>query len=473
MEISKREFLKRLGLGSVGLAAGAAMGDEYVATKDKLPPGSIGNPYDTWYGRHIFPLEHDPVDVASATLVDGEVVQPARKLPVFHTTDVVVVGGGPAGFAAAIAAARTGAKVALVERYGSLGGLFANGLVLAVYATSDCGDGNWKLVTRGILEEFMTRAEKMCDLASTPKPAPDFKWGWCPTVNPEAAKVLMEQMVEDEKIDLFLHAWGVDVVQVGNEVKGIVFESKEGRQAILAKEVVDATGDGDVFFQAGEDYRQITHAPGMIARFCGFDKLPKGVRAPKGLDTYWWRSRGNEALGKTSWETFSLEKANMLKVRELTRADVTQRRKFWQHQLNARKTEEWKELFLMQTASQVGVRGTRLLDAVHVVTRAEARDPKTHYADCIGWCGKDGVQPCFPVPYGQLVPKKTDHLLVAGRCVGNGDTIDTFRLIAPCFVTGEAAGTAAALAVKTGRKPRDLDTNLLQKTLRAHGAYLG
>lgn len=468
--ITKREFLKSLGVGTAGIASGAVFGGEYVATRQKLPPGSIGNPDDVWYGRHIFPIEKSPVDVESASLVAGEVVQPGRKVPVFHRADVCIVGGGPAGFAAAVAAARTGAKVALVERYGSLGGLFTNGLVLAVYATSDKVDGKWRLYSRGVCEEFMARAEKMSPIAATPRPEGDRR-PWCPTINPEAAKVLMDEMAAEAGIDVFFHAWGVDVVLDGKDVRGIVFESKQGRQAVLAKVTVDCTGDGDVFFQAGENFRQITHAPGLIARFGNLDSIPGSTRPPKGVPG-WWRTRGNEALKRTSWETCSLGKGNMLDVRELSAAEAEMRRRFWKHQMNLMKTPGYEKVYMMQTASQIGVRGTRLLDAVHVTTRAEAKK-QTHYDDVIGWCGNDGAQRGFEVPYRQLLPKRVDNLLVAGRCVGNGDTIDTFRLIAPCFVTGEAAGTAAAIAVKSGRKPRDIDTGVLQKTLRDHGQYLG
>lgn len=124
MQISKRDFLKQLGLGAAAFATGAASADEYVPDMSKLPAGSCGDPQNVWFGKHIFPLEPTQTDGPSCFLKDGKVCEPAKELSVFHETEVVVVGGGPAGFAAAVSAARAGAKVALVERYGSLGGLF-------------------------------------------------------------------------------------------------------------------------------------------------------------------------------------------------------------------------------------------------------------------------------------------------------------------------------------------------------------
>ena len=469
MQITKREFLKQLGLvGAVG-AVGAAFGDEYVASDDALPEGSCGDPANTWFGRHIFPLEKTMKDGPSCFLKDGRVFEPAKEISVFHTTDVVVVGGGPAGFSAAVAAAKTGAKVALIERYGSLGGLFTNGMVLVMLATSRYEDGKWNLMTRGICGEFMERVGRFgTDFSSMPSDTSPTTH-WQPSVDPECAKVMMDEMVAEQKnVSMFFHCWGVDTIQDGDKVLGVVFESKEGRHAILAKQIVDCTGDADVLFQAGGDYSQITSAISTVFRWGNMDTIrptPEGRKA-KFVD------RGNEGNPDPYWHAGSMNTGNGISIRDLTRFEISERRQNWEKVLKMRATPGWEKVYTINSASQIGIRGTRLVDTEFVIGRKEIADG-FDTKDVIGWCGHDGSHAAFPVVYRQLLPKRIENLLCAGRCLGKGDTIDTFRLICPCFMTGEAAGTAAALAALNGTTPRALDVGLLQKTLREHGQYLG
>ena len=474
MQISKREFLKRLGLGGAGLVGGAALGDDYVATNKTLPPGAIGDPDNVWFGQRIFPMPHTIEDVPSAFMKDGKVFRPAREVPIFHETDVVVVGGGPAGFAAAMAAARSGARTALVERAGSLGGLFTNGMVLIMLATSRRDGAKYELVTRGICEEFMLRARQLGSHASTGA-VPETRH-WQPTVDPEAAKYLMDTMIAEAGVEMFFHAYGVDVIQDGASVKGVVFESKQGQQAILAKEVVDCTGDGDVSDQAWADYRQISHAIGFITRLGNMDRVTAKTK-PTGADGKplpgKWPTRSNEPNPSTWWGGELGPKGDGLSVRDLTNAEIEHRKRWWKHVEKMRGTPGWEETFIVNTCSQIGPRATRLLDAVTIVDRAAAKkgfDP----GQTIGWFGADGPKHnAMPVPLGCIIPKKVDHVLAAGRCIGAPDTIDTFRLICPCFVTGQAAGTLAALAAASGKAPRDVPVQTLRKSLSSAGVYLG
>jgi len=466
MNLTKREFLKKIGLGGAAAAAGAAFGDEFVEAKNPLPEGSVGDPKNAWFGKHIFPLGHTMQDGPSCRLENGKVIEPAHELPIFHTADVVVVGGGPAGFSAAVAAAKAGAKVALVERYGSLGGLFTNGMVLIMLATSRRHDGKWSLVTRGVCEEFMCRAGKYGrHFSSEPECTCPAKQ-WLPTVDPECAKYVMDEMIAENKVDMFFHSWGVDVIQDGNNVQGVVFESKEGRQAILAKEVVDCSGDADMLFKAGGEYNQVTAPISTVFRWANMDTIDP----PEGSEARYPR-RGNEGNPDARWGGGTMVTGNGLSVKDLSRIEVRQRRENWENVLKMRNTPGWEKVYTSNSASQIGVRQSRLVGAEFVVGRKEIA-AGFDIPDPIGWCGQDGPHAAFRVPYRQILPKNVDHLLCAGRCLGKGDTIDTFRLISPCFVTGQAAGAAAALSAKKGVAPRNLPYAELARELERQGAAL-
>ena len=162
---------------------------------------------------------------------------------------------------------------------------------------------------------------------------------------------------------------------------------------------------------------------------------------------------------------------NGLSVRDLTRIEIAQRRENWEKVLEMRDTPGWEKVYTSNSASQLGVRQSRLVDAEFIVGRKEIADG-FDIPDPIGWCGHDGPHEAFRIPYRQILPKKVDHVLCAGRCLGKGDTIDTFRLICPCFVTGQAAGVAAALSAKKGIAPRALPYSDLAAELERQGVAL-
>ena len=468
MQLTKRDFLKRFGLGAVGLAAGNALGDE--AAVEPLPPGEyIADPYYSTC-RYIRDIPKFPVDVPSAFLKDGRVVQPARELTVFRRADVAVVGGGPAGFAAALASARTGAKTVLVERYGSLGGLFTNGLVLILIGTAEgVRGGEQRLVTKGICGEFMDRCAAMGKWAVRT----DRHHGpYQPTVDPEAAKVLMDRMARAEgNLEVVFHCWGVDVVQDGSAVKGVVFESKQGREAILAERVVDCTGDGDVAFQAGADFRQVTHNLGFVTQLGNIGRATPEQMSAKAADGF--PKVPNEPIPGAFWRNWLGPQGNGLAVRELTAAEFGHREASWRLVEKMRATPGFEATYVMNTCSQLGVRATRLIKTDHTLAMAET-DARTAFADAIGMSGDDTfTRGAFQIPYRTLLPSGVENLLVAGRAIGVApDVIDRARLIPVCMVTGEAAGTAAALSVRAGVTPRALDVSALRRTLAANGVCL-
>ena len=468
MELSKRDFLKRLGLGSAALAVGRVLGDE--ASHEPLKPGEyIGDPR-YWTCRYIKDIGKFPVDVPSAFLKDGKIVQPAREIACFRKTDVVVVGGGPAGFAAALASARTGAKTVLIERYGSLGGLFTNGLVLIVIGTAEgVRGGEQRLVTKGICGEFMDR----CKAAGKWFYKTDSHHGpYQPTIDPEGAKVLMDRMVRAERnLEVVFHCWGVDVIQDGSSVRGVVFESKSGRQAILAKRVVDCTGDGDVAFQAGADFRQITHNIGFVYQLGNIGKARGKDLTAKATDGF--PKIPNEPIPGAFWKNELGPQSNGCSVEDLTKAEFLHRENMWQLVEKMRATPGYEDTYVMNSCSQVGVRASRLIRTDHTLDMSETGAHRT-FEDAIGMSGDDTfTRGAFQIPYRTLLPSGIDNLLVAGRAIGVApNVIDRVRLIPVCMVTGQAAGTAAALSLTQGVSPRNVSVGKLRARLADDGVCL-
>jgi hypothetical protein len=336
--------------------------------------------------------------------------------------------------------------------------------------------GRWTFVTRGLCEEFMKRARAFGPDVCNRLPKETDARHVQPTVDPECAKYLMDQMVAEAGVEMFFHAWGVDVIQEGNKVLGVVFESKQGRQAILAKQVIDCTGDADICFAAGAHYRQISHAIGFVTRLGNLDRVTAKA-APTGPDGKRlggpWPLRAHDPNGTTGWFGQLGPKGNGLSVRDLSKAEVDHRRFWWEHVRKMRATPGWEKVYIANTCTMIGPRNTRLVETGCIVDRKMVENGYD-CPDVIGWMGSDGPHnKGVPVGYRSLVPNGVENLLTAGRTIGAPDSCDIFRLICPCFVTGEAAGIAAALAARKGIAPRQLDVSDLQRTLRGVNVWLG
>ncbi len=437
----------------------------------------------------------------------GTVHEPGRDIPVYRECEVLVVGGGPSGTAAAAAAARAGANTVLLERYNHLGGLSTGGLVIWIDRMTD-----WtgQLVIRGIAEELINRlpadaiaGPQRADWGSTDA-AKAAHWSqrtaayhgvvtWSPTLDPERLKLLSQELLIECGVKLVYHSWASLPLMEGGRVVGATFESKEGRMAIRAKVVVDATGDGDLFARAGAAFdndieeADVHHCMNTSWMFAGVD-MKRWIEFKAGQPEAFteFMSAGRAACGLfdrpfVSWrDDIALFMGprqtgySALDVDDLTAVEVRSHRAMAAH-LDFYKTRApgFENAYLMLSAPQIGVRHARRLRGVDAVLRSRWPDGLALPTE-IGVT--PAVSPKFPnisIPYGALVPETLDGLLACGRHVSCDKNSHGFmREIPQCWITGQAAGVAAALAVSAGVQPRAVDIESLQATLVHQGVYL-
>jgi len=450
--MTRRDCLRIMGMSGFGIGTGLLI-DKQLLAKD------IG---ESGFQSSVIAPNKVRDNRSSAVLIDGKVIQPRRQLPVLTETDVLVVGGGPAGIAAAIAAKRAGAKVTIIERYGHFGGLWTGGLVLLILGHIAKGP---KQVCQGIGEEMMRRLDKMNGAIIDRKP------GSNPTVDAEAVKYLMVEMIEEADVQVFLHCWGVDAVVHQNSIRGAVLESKSGRQAIVAKVVIDATGDGDIFAAAGAQFEHRSHNIGLVSRIGNLDRVDKD----KTSETQKPRRLGSPTpVPGVNWVNLTGPEVDGLDIATLTRMEMKHRKYIWNKMQKIRSTPGYDKVYLLETAPQIGVRVTRILNGLKTVKVDDIKN-STQYPDVIGVGGASYAEHGqWQIPYGALIPKNVDNVLAAGRCIScDLRMADLVRLIPNCFVTGQAAGVAAAVSARDRCRPRDADITKIQKILRQQEAYLG
>ena len=406
----------------------------------------------------------------TATLHKDCVEEPAREVPILLECDVLVVGGGPSGVAAALSAARMGMKTCLVERYNHLGDLWTGGLVLPLNCTHGLSrEAQRTQVIHGISGEITDRLRRLNMVRGEVNPL----------VDPEACKYGLEKMMQEAGVTVVYHAWAAGAVMDGRTIRGIFAESKSGRRALLAKVVIDCTGDGDVFHWAGEKYLEARYAIGMEARLGGTDRVnhnapgyePRGLGAQTPIPGVTWHYMWGDA------------KQDGLDVMNLSRLQQKFRLRIWEDVEKLRQQPGYEQVFLLDTASQLGIRTTRILNGCYQLT---LKDTMTYrnFDDCIGVSGAyttinyDGrkvpekERPYWQIPYRALLPRHTDNLLVAGRCFSYEEALtDDAREIGTCLVTGQGAGTAAALAIKGNDAVRNVSTARLKSELEAQGVW--
>jgi len=453
--------------------------------------------------------------------VDNDILykEEAREIEVIENVDVLIAGGGCAGVIAAIASARTGARTILVERYGFLGGTITAGMLLSLSSFCDRFNPyaeNWTpsnpnapshLIISGIPLEFMenVKRERGTILGNEPEEA-----YWNP-VDPEVVKLVAQEMVLEAGVKLLFHSLIVDVIKDGNELKGIIIESKSGRQAIRAKIIVDATGDGDVYSRAGAQYEK-GDAEGKFMPVSMLFRLG-GVRVPKypaifncdPLETHVLREgamKGKHNLKQLRLWVHSLPVKDQVWINgtrianvdgtdiyDLTKAEIKGRRQVWNlYRFLKENLDTYRESYILSTACQVAIRETRRLIGKYILTAEDIlNDHEFDDAICRGSYPIDihlsdgsGVKltyreggTSYTIPYRCLLPLEVENLLVAGRSISvTREALGSMRVVSICMATGHAAGIAAALSINNNVTPRNLDVKLLQYTLKSQGAIL-
>jgi ribulose 1,5-bisphosphate synthetase/thiazole synthase len=472
-EISRRELFRNVTATGTLLIAGS-MTPLSMALDNQGSKTAVRGPQSS----------NSAINRNPAVFANGKVVQPSRELSILRKTGVLVIGGGPAGTAAALSAKRLGADVTLVERYGYLGGLATGGLVLAIFPIYDRKN---RQVVQGIGEEMMKRLDGLKFGVIERRSAPVY-----PTIDAEAFKYVLADMVLASGLTAYLDCWGVDaIIDDRGAVRGAVFESKSGRQAILADVVVDATGDGDIYAAAGAAFQKVKDNIGLVSRMGNvsvedmMDKNRKMSTGTRNNNTAEGPVRGMPIVAfegnvgsptpapHVNWLNMKGPVADGLDVAELSNLELRHRRAIWNNLERARKKPGAEQAYLAETAPQIGVRLTRLLGGTKKITFQEAKNG-ARFQDAIGYCGAYASAPEFQIPYGSLVPAKLENLLAAGRCISaEFEIAETLRLIPICWVTGQAAGTAAALSIQDKCKPRQVNISKLQAALRKNGAFLG
>lgn len=449
------------------------------------------------------------------------ILEPQKEIPVIAETDVLVVGGGPAGLTAAIAAARTGAKTIIVERYGCLGGVLTQVGVesFAWYRHPDTID------CEGISREYEHRAKKMGFTRPEPQSISN-------VIDTEGFKVVADQMITEAGVIPLYHSWVVDVLKEGNILIGVIVENKSGRGAILAKRTVDCTGDADVAARAGAPYtkRSKEKLMGVTVMFnCSginverFQRFVKEELKPTYAD--WGKNWSIKTTGKEdtmfspyleevfdrakedgiipgdasaiagTWSTFT-ESGDALQLNmvyafgydctdawDLTKAEISGRQQaLWAIDALRHYVPGFEKARLRNFGMTLGTRESRLIEGMlrisddYVLEQGRCNDSIgifPEFIDGSGYLILPTTGRYFQIPYGCLVPQKIENILVAGRCISAGVVAHTsMRNMMCCAVTGQGAGTAAAVSIQQNVTVRNIDMKGLQHTLVTQGVRI-
>lgn len=420
--------------------------------------------------------------------------EPARTIPVAAEVDVLVAGGGPAGFAAAYTAAKNGANTLLIEQSGDVGGMSTIGLMS--HWTGSCGGALYSEILRRSAERNPQNYR-----------APQTKF-----IHSEELKTLYLEMLQEAGAHLMLYTFVSDVIVENGTVKGVITESKAGRQAIFAKTVVDATGDGDVAAKAGAEFflgrKKDNKMQPMTLMFKVGGVDLEHAALPGSFETLVQTEKGelqhlakqilphpaghvllyeNVLPGVVTVNMTNATDVDGTDPKDLTKATILCRKQIGKivdflHEY----VPGFEHCFLLTAASFMGVRETRHFAGVYQLTEQDILAARK-FSDWVvreahfnfdvhnitgSGLDKTGVQKQFTqqqgydIPIGCLIPKTVDGLVLSGRNIsGTHMAHSNFRVMPICVGTGAAAGAIAAKAAKNGCRPRDVKAADVQAVL--------
>lgn len=458
------------------------------------------------------------IDISQKKVL-STIIVPECSLPVVEEADVVVVGGGTSGLIASIAAARTGARTILVERWGYIGGAFTS-----TYCTEPghFGDSNGNQIINGIGWELMEQLEQ-AGAAILDRDA------WKVQIFPETVKGIALEMVIEAGVELYLHSWASDIIIENGVIQGLLVQSKSGREIIRGKVFVDATSDADIAFLAGAPTEQLnpdhTWQTSVDLTVCNVDpvkllqwadenddeilvgEIPELKEEYSGIHQMFNCVIPGEDTELIPGKSGLIHKGPMptvkllihrsisrvqgsveidgIDVRNITYAEIEGRRRAMEHLAYLKENVPGYEDAIIIGASYLGVRETRRITGDYTITLNDLLNNK-RFPDVVALnCrGLDRhlkgeifeityLKGNHDIPFRALIPQKVKNLLVAGRCIScDHDAHASVRGAATCLATGHAAGTAAALASKGNGKVRDIDVKTLQQILKEQNAVL-
>lgn len=429
-------------------------------------------------------------------------------LPVRAETEVLVVGGGPAGIGAAIQAARNGAQVMIVERHGFLGGNITACYVETcnhfLFNYPDKVGGLYKEIE----EKYKSRFGRSDDIR---KDFPAFRF------SSEYLKVFLDDFFEENGVKILYHTFAVDVIKKDDNIEGVVIASKSGLEVILARIIIDSTGDADIAAYAGVDFLKGRDLDGLCQpgtlnfRLCGVDVEKVIERGAQYYSDILRKVQADESFklscprksapmgritssGMVSYINFSdVYKIDPTNVEDITKGEIIARRQIMEFIEFIRKYwDGFENCVLVSFAPIIGFRDSRRIVGEYTLTSKDIENGNyfsdevvryPRFYDMLSltgkWDGSDSlyieVQPDreFSIPYRCLVPKVVENLLVAGRCISTEHTAESsIRAISACMATGEATGTAAALSIKHNYQPREVSIEELKENLLKQGTRL-